>query len=505
MHLRPILVLGLFLLTLPACAQGPQAAQPVAAPPDAGKFRVVFDPAMQDKPYSGRVYIATSQFQQPEPRRQMWNWYRPGQVFAADVKDIQPGAGVEIGADALSYPKKYVEAASGTLWVQAIARRSPDSNDPGQGEGDLCSDVVRVTFSPGNASVCELRLTKSVAAAAFQETDRAKPFSMKSERLSKFLGRDFTMHAGVVLPKGWTASSDRVYPTLYFIGGFGGTHHFARQLAAMIHSQPLSDDVLIVVPDPTCFRGHSVFADSANNGPWGAAFTEELIPAVEAAFHGAGAKAKRYVTGISSGGWSSLWLQVTYPDLFSGTWSHSPDPVDFRDFQQIDLYSPGVNMFKDEKGERRPLSRTGDRVTIWYDDFVEMETIMGPGGQIHSFEAVFGPRGRDGEPRPLFDRATGAIDPATAKAWEKYDINLVLQRKWKTLGEQLAGKLHIYAGEMDNFYLEGAVKKLKATLADLGSDAEVVIVPDMGHTIYGPGMNAMWETIAKENLSEAPR
>lgn len=500
MHIRSLFVLVISLLALPACAQG--LAQP--APAGAGTFRVVFDAALQDKPYSGRVYIATSNYQQPEPRRQMWNWFNPLQVFAVDVKDVAPGGSIEIGPGSLAYPKKYEEAAKGALWVQAVARRSPDSNEPGQGPGDLYSEVARVTFTPGDAGVFELKLTKAVGTRTFQESDRVKLISIRSEKLSAFLGRDFTMRAGVVLPKGWTAEGTKSYPTLYFVGGFGGDHHFARQMSAMISAQPLADDVLIVVPDPTCFRGHSVFADSANNGPWGSALTEELIPAVERAFHGAGKNGKRYVTGISSGGWSSLWLQVSYPDVFSGTWSHSPDPVDFRDFQQINLYEPGVNMFKDGKGERRPLSRAGDRVTIWYDDFVAMETVMGPGGQIHSFEAVFSPRGPDGQPVPLFDRATGAVNAATAKSWEKYDINLVLQRNWKTLDDKLKGKLHIYAGEMDNFYLEGAVKKLKVTLADLGSDAEVVIVPDMGHTIYGPGMNAMWETIARESGQKPP-
>jgi S-formylglutathione hydrolase FrmB len=252
-------------------------------------------------------------------------------------------------------------------------------------------------------------------------------------------------------------------------------------------------ECIFVAPDPTCYYGHCVFADSANNGPWGAALMDELIPAVERQFRGAGA-AHRYVTGVSSGGWSSLWLQVTYPEEFAGVWSHCPDPVDFRDFQRIDLYAPHANMYHDENGERRPLCRRGDEVMIWYDDFVRMESAMGPGGQIGSFEAVFGRR-KNRAPEPLFDRATGNVDSAAARSWEPYDIRLVLERNWKTLGPKLKGKLHIYAGAEDNFYLEGAVERLKKSLKQLGSDAEVEIVPGMGHGLHHAGWEEMMRVI----------
>jgi hypothetical protein len=168
--------------------------------------------------------------------------------------------------------------------------------------------------------------------------------------------------------------------------------------------------------------------------------------------------------------------------------------VDFRDFQRINLYA-GENFYRDEKGERRPLARQGDRVMLWYDDFVRQETVMGPGGQIHSFEAVFSPRGADGRPLPVFDRATGKADPEVAKAWEKYDIRLVIERNWETLGPKLKGKLHIYAGEVDTFYLEGAARLLGESLKKLGSDAEVQIVPGMPHTIHQPGVQEMFRTI----------
>jgi hypothetical protein len=112
-----------------------------------------------------------------------------------------------------------------------------------------------------------------------------------------------------------------------------------------------------------------------------------------------------------------------------------------------------------------------------------MEEVMGHGGQLASFEAVFSARGPDGRPQKLWDRTTGAIDAGVAKSWERYDIRLVLENNWKTLAPKLAGKLHVWTGGNDTFYLEGAVKLLKESLARLGSDAVVEIHPKRDHTL----------------------
>jgi S-formylglutathione hydrolase FrmB len=224
---------------------------------------------------------------------------------------------------------------------------------------------------------------------------------------------------------------------------------------------------------------------------------------LEKKFRGGGA-ARRYVTGISSGGWSSLWLQLEYPEDFNGCWSHCPDPVDFHDFQMIDLYKPGTNMYTDDQGGKRPIARMGGAPSLFYKEFVAMETVMGPGGQIGSFEAVFSPKGSDGKPVQIFDRVTGEVFTDRVKAWEKYDIRRKLEAEWSSKGSKLKGKIRVYAGEMDTFYLEGAARRLKDSLAKLGSDAEVTIVPQMAHTVYRAGLKNMFETIAaNEAANEA--
>ena len=208
---------------------------------------------------------------------------------------------------------------------------------------------------------------------------------------------------------------------------------------------------------------------------------DELIPYLEREFRLVPQSTGRFLTGLSSGGWSSLWLQVTYADVFGGVWSIVPDPVDFRDCQRINLYSTGSNMYMDETGSRRAIARRGDEPMLWYDEFAKMEVVQGPGGQLYSFEAVFSPRGPDGKPMPLYQRDTGKVNTDVADAWRKYDIGLMLRENWPTLESKLAGKLRIFAGEKDTFYLEGAVRLLKQTLDDLGSDAVVEILQGRSH------------------------
>jgi S-formylglutathione hydrolase FrmB len=235
-----------------------------------------------------------------------------------------------------------------------------------------------------------------------------------------------------------------------------------------------------VVLDPDCGTGHHVFADSASNGPRGEALVKEFIPHIEKTFNAVGEPGARLLNGHSSGGWSTLWLQVTYPDVFGGTWSTSPDPVDFRDFQRLDIYKD-ANFFKFADGSPRPVARMGNRAMVFNEPFSKMEEVLGDGGQLASFEFVFSPLDDTGRPQRLWDRVTGAVDHDTAKAWEKYDIRLVLEKSWPALGPRLKGKIHVVMGDMDTFYLEGATKLLKASLERLGSDASVELVPGKDH------------------------
>ncbi len=290
---------------------------------------------------------------------------------------------------------------------------------------------------------------------------------------------------------------------IYEVTGFGGSHFEALGRSAAGPPQAGEGEVefIRVLLDGECQWGHHEYADSATNGPRGQALVSELIPEIERRFRAVGTPRGRFVTGHSSGGWSSLWLQVTYPDFFAGVWSTSPDPVDFRDFQQVDLYAnPPLSLYYDPEGRPRPLARRGETPVLWFPSFGKMDDVIGRGGQLRSFEAVFSPLDAAGLPRKLWDRRTGRIDPAVAKSWEPYDIRLKLERNWRELGPKLQGKLHVTTGSLDTFYLNGAVARLAETLKRLGSDAEITIVPGADHASV---LNSSYFGHARREMSDA--
>jgi enterochelin esterase-like enzyme len=465
-----------------------------------GTVTVLREPRVQSR----RVYIVMvpdkeDQGQIREPRLNLGEWFGTPQTFAMPVTENQ--ASVTLDDHWLGFPRSLHDMPAGDYVVQAVEKVNLDACHWGKDAGDCYSEPVRVRFEPNSTAAATLAVTKVVQERPVRETDRLKVFEAKSEMLSSFSGRSVQMRASVYLPPSWATQPEKTYPVVYFVTGFGGTHRDIGFSRGMVPREGPEAEVIFVVPDPSCYEGHSVFADSANNGPWGTALVKEFAPALEKQFRGGGAQ-RRYVTGISSGGWSSLWLQVEYPEDFNGCWSHCPDPVDFHDFQQIDLYASGTNMYMDEHGQKRPIARMGGAPSLFYQDFVAMETVMGPGGQIGSFEAVFSPRGADGKPLEIFDRATGAVFTDRINHWEKYDIRRKIEAEWSARGPKLAGKIRVYAGEIDTFYLEGAARRLKESLGKLGSDAEVTIVPQMAHTIYRAGMKSMFETIAANESSK---
>jgi pimeloyl-ACP methyl ester carboxylesterase len=399
-------------------------------------------------------------------------------MFARDVKDWKPGQTVRIDSTAVGFPGPLDSLEVGVYTAQAVVRLNPDTHSIGDGEGNAYGPAVPAKVGSRQSGPIKLEVNHLVPIRKFPETERIKLAELESTLLSTFYHRPIKHRAAVILPEATPAAK---LPTLYIIPGFGGDHHMARMFVSNSMLGYAKDFVRVIL-DPDCGTGHHVFADSATNGPRGKALVEEFIPYLEKIFPLVADPRARLLNGHSSGGWSSLWLQVIYPEVFGGTWSTSPDPVDFRDFQRINIYAPGENMFRDRKGQKRPIARMGILPVIFYDRFSKMEEAMGPGGQLGSFEAVFSPVGPDGQPRKLWNRTSGAIDPDVAKAWEAYDIRLVLERNWPRFGPKLGGKIHVITGGMDSFYLEGAVGLLKESLAALKSDAVVEIIPNRDHS-----------------------
>jgi hypothetical protein len=458
------------------------------------EFRLTFDPTVSAQPFTGRVYVMLFK-QQVRDLRPGPDWFRPDPFFAKDVRNWKPGEALSLDADALAFPVALAKVPKATYSIQAVMDFNRGERHFSAAAGNGYSPTVRRELDGATSGPMELKLDRVYQPRPFKETERVKLVDIQSDSLSLFYCSSTHVRAGVVLPRSYATETSKRYPVVYEIPGFGGTHFGAFSAADRGATDVAGVEMIYVVLDPDCRHGHHVFADSANNGPCGKALIEELIPYIETKYRAVGTGQARFVTGHSSGGWSSLWLQVAYPDQFNGVWSTSPDPVDFRDFQRIDLSKPDANMFVDARGEKRPLARRDGKPFLFYKPFSDMEEVMGHGGQLGSFEAVFSPRGPGGRPRRLWDRVTGAIDPEVAKSWEAYDIRLVLERNWKTLGPKLSGKLHIWTGGADTFYLEGAVARLKETLAKLGSDASVEIHPGRDHGLRD---KAMRERIARE-------
>jgi pimeloyl-ACP methyl ester carboxylesterase len=470
------------------------------------RFKVGVSPTIAYQPVSGRLLIfMTNQAQSLkmiEP-----DFLNPRSVFVAavEVHNLEAGKPIEFDPDALSFPAPFSTAPRGDYQFMALLDVDHSYTYGGMDDGDLYSEVLlKRNVNPASSQPVELTLTMGSGTAL--DTKTIKLVNFESPSLTKFWGRPIKMQAGVVLPPSYTKAARERYPTVYVVHGYGGSHLNAWKKGFELQRQMAEGKVpemIYVFLNAKFTLGHHVFADSVNNGPWGHALTTEFIPYLEKNFRMDSVPRGRLLTGHSSGGWSTLWLQVNYPEVFGGTWSTSPDPVDFHEFTGPDLTkTPPQNFYRDSDGKLYNLVRYHGREIMTVEEYAQMERVLGPyGGQMASFEAVFSPRGADGQPMPLFDRDTGRIDPFVQKSWERYDISRILRQNWPTLGPRLRGKLHIIVGTVDTFHLEKAVYLLRDTLKGLGSDARIEFIEGRDHfDLYDGGLS---ERIAREMYAVA--
>ncbi|PYS46953.1 MAG: enterochelin esterase [Acidobacteria bacterium] len=473
------------------------------------RFKIDVAPALSSEPLSGRLLIfmtnQTKTLEMIEP-----DFLNPRSVFAAGIElhNLVPGKPVEVDPDALSFPAPFSSAPVGGYQLMALLDLNHSYTYNGTGPGDLYSEVKRLpNLNPSSAQTIELTLTKRVPDETVSNTDSVKLVSFESPSLTKFWGRSIKMEAGIVLPPSYRKSATEHYPTVYVVHGYEGNHLEAwKQGPELVKKMAAGTmpEMIYVYLNASFPLGHHVFADSVNNGPWGHALTTEFIPYLEKQFRMDSKPSGRLLTGHSSGGWSTLWLQVNYPEVFGGTWSTSPDPVDFHKFTGPDLTkTPPQNFYWGDDKKPYNLIRFHGREIMTLEEYAHLERVEGYyGGQMASFEAVFSPRGADGQPMPIFDCDTGRIDPMVQKYWEDhYDITRLLQRNWSTLGPKLRGRLHIIVGTADTFHLEEAVYLLRDALKALGSDAKIEFIEGRDHfDLYEGGLA---ERIAREMYAVA--
>jgi hypothetical protein len=324
-----------------------------------------------------------------------------------------------------------------------------------------------------------------------------KSVEIKSKYLSDFFGSPRFLKAAVLLPSGYFGNPVRNYPICYRAPGLNGRWN---AINGMMGRKEFTDwwfskdapQVIYVFLDSQGPYGDTYQVDSDNNGPCGKALTEELIPEIEKLVHYKTETNMRYLTGYSTGGWVAMGLQFFYPDFFNGTWSYSPDPVDFEHYGFIDIYHDST-IFYNKYGYLQPGRRTiYGEPTFSMKDWISGENVNSrtndyrvSGGQFGAYNAVFGPKGADGLPSLMFDPITGKIDHAIAKQWEQYDLKKVLEKNWPTLGPKLQGKIWIWTGDMDGLYSNVATRFLQKFLEKTEnpkSDAKISFTPMAGHT-----------------------
>jgi len=154
-----------------------------------------------------------------------------------------------------------------------------------------------------------------------------------------------------------------------------------------------------------------------------------------------------------------------------------PDPIDFRAYTVVDLYKDKNAYFlkSDFKKTPRPAERDSlGHVFATLEEVNHRELALAThsrsGQQWDIWEAVYSPVGPDGYPKRIWDKLSGNIDSTVATYWkEHYDLSYIMHRDWAKLGPKLRGKVHIYCGDMDTYYLNDAVYFTETMLKSLAN------------------------------------
>ncbi len=505
---------SLLVLVPVAAAIFPGQAQ--TAPPAGLRFAVSFPARLGTPPLDGRLLLLVSTDDRKEPRFLIGDTGLDSQqVFGVDVDGWKAGQEALFDASILGYPLESLrEIKPGTYSVQALLHkyetfRRADGHvvklpmDRGEGQqwnrapGNLLSTPRKIALDPGKAEVIRIELDQTIPPIPDPPTTKyVKHERIQSERLTKFWGRPMHLGAHLLLPEGYDEHPEARYPLAIFhghfpdtIGGFRETppdpnlkceysprfklecynriqEEGAYQLYKDWTGPGFPRMIAIEIQHANPYYDDSYAVNSANLGPYGDAITYELIPFLEKKYRALGGGGFRFMYGGSTGGWEALGAQVLYPDEYNGAWAACPDPIDFRAFTVVDIYSDQNAYWAEGPFKRVP--RPGHRnylghVSATVEQLNRLELVLGAksrsGGQWDIWEAVYSPVGPDGYPKRIWDKRTGAIDRSVAEYWrEHYDLSDILRRNWsKGLGKKLEGKIHLYCGDMDNYYLNNAV------------------------------------------------
>jgi len=521
-------------LPLALVAASSQPPRDRALPPAAGaRFAISFPAARSAAPLDGRVLLMLSTDTTAEPRFQISDGPNTQLIFGIDVEGLRPGQDAVIDAGAFGYPLESIaQVPPGRYRVQALLNRYETFHrsdghvvklppDKGEGQqwsrkpGNLYSATRWVDFDPRKSAVVRISLDQEIAPIPDPpETRYIKHERIQSKLLTEFWGRPTHLGAHVLLPAGFDEHPNARYPLVIFHGHFPSTiegfreeppdanvpceyserfhldcyNRIQQQYAYQLYKDwtgPGFPRVLMIeIQHPTPYYDDSYAVNSENNGPYGDAIMRELVPYIERKYRGIGQGWARFTYGGSTGGWEAMAVQMFYPDDFNGAWIACPDPIDFRAYTVVNIYQDTNAYYETARWKRTPRPGIRDwlgHVHATLEQMNHRELALGThsrsGDQWDIWESVYSPVGPDGYPKRIWDKRTGTIDRSVADYWrEHYDLSYILRRDWKTLGPKLRGKLHIYVGEADTYYLNDAVYLVEEFLKsaqDPPSDGEV--------------------------------
>ena len=507
---------------------------------------VSFSAAQSVKPLDGRLLFLISNDASEEPRMQIDDTPQSQMVFGMTVDGVKPGQSVTLEAGAAGYPVRHLsDVSEGDYTVQAVLNvyetfHRGDGHtiklapDRGEGQhwniapGNLYSKPVKVHIGPGSKPL-KLALDQVIPPIPPEpDTKYIRHIRIESAMLSKFWGRPVYLSAVVLVPEGFDEHTEAHFPLMIFhdhyvsgiddfrttppdpdlkpnyserfhLAGYNKIQQEEAYNEYKMWSGAKFPRVLVVkIQHANPFYDDSYAVDSANLGPYGSAIEQELIPAIEKQFRGIGQGWARFVYGGSTGGWESLAVQLFNPEFYNGAFVACPDPVDFHAYMTTDLYKQ-KNIFylegANKKVEQPAMRDYFGHTLISVRDNVAYEAALGDHGrsgeQFDIWQAVYSPVGADGYPQPIFDKETGEIDPKVAAYWkEHFDLNEKLKREWVANGPKLQGKIHLYVGSEDTYFLNDAVYLMEDFLKTTGAPG--VGVPYEGEVLYGPRAEHCW-------------
>lgn len=529
-------------------------------------FLVSFPDSLASETQDGRLLVLLARDSTSEPRFQINDGLTTQLVFGVDVEGIKPNTEWLVDENAFGFPiQSLSDIPAGEYYVQALINRYETFTlktghtvklppDRGEGQqwnrkpGNFYSKPVKVKIDP-NAPV-RVKLVMDQIIPPVKEpanTRYIRHIKIQSKLLTEFWGKPMFLGAHVLVPEGFDNHPEARYPLMVFhghfpddFGGFSetpppadmdtsdynarfgiyGYRKFQAQEAYNFYKQWTSKNfprfLAVEIQHANPYYDDSYAVNSANLGPYGDAIVKELIPEIEKQFRGIGEGWARFTYGGSTGGWEALAVQMFYPDDFNGCFAACPDPIDFRAYCLVDIYKDKNAYWYDSDFKKLPIPSHRNYLgqiqsTMQESNYYELAlgTKSRSGQQWDIWEAVYSPQGADGYPKRIFDKETGEINEEVANYWrENYDLRHILERDWKTLGPKLKGKIHIYCGDMDNYYLNNAVYLMEDFLKKTTSPfygGEVTYGDRAEHCWNGDPTNPNYVSRLRYNTMYLPR